>query len=44
MNKEIKYEYAGLKCPKDCKFKDKMCHVCVDGSYFDANAQKGELL
>lgn len=31
--------YGILKCPEDCNNKDVMCMNCVDGSYFDSNAQ-----
>ena len=29
-----------IKCPDDCKHKDKMCQHCIEGSYFDSNAQE----
>jgi len=29
-----------IDCPNGCKHKDVMCKDCVDGSYFDADAQE----
>lgn len=28
-----------INCPEGCKHKDIMCQECVDGNYYDENAQ-----
>ena len=36
---KIKFVDGVVGCPDECKYKDVMCMDCVDGCYFDADAQ-----